>query len=173
LRKRVRRDALPTTAGEIRVSKASRLTFPGSNLGLEFFSPFGFGATNRFQRFLNLALFGPAVTADPKGFTLAVFVDERYRQSVKPNEQMALGDRYYYKVSITYRMAVYDDITFDPAIIGGRPCIRGMRVTLGMIVGMIAANHHIEETSHLYPYRNVKTSCRLSVVRRGGARREK
>jgi uncharacterized protein (DUF433 family) len=79
-------------------------------------------------------------------------VDERYRQSVKPNEQTALGDRHYYKVSITYRMAVFDDITFDPAIMGGRPCIRGMRVTVGMMVGMIAANHNIEETSHLYPY---------------------
>jgi len=26
-------------------------------------------------------------------------------------------------------------ITFDPGIMGGKPCIRGMRVTVGMIVG--------------------------------------
>jgi uncharacterized protein (DUF433 family) len=31
-----------------------------------------------------------------------------------------------------------DRITFDPAIMGGKPCIRGMRVTVGMIVGMLA-----------------------------------
>jgi uncharacterized protein (DUF433 family) len=66
--------------------------------------------------------------------------------------QIALGDRYYYKVSITSRMTVFDHITFDPLIMGGRPCIRGMRVTVGMIVGMIAANHSIEEVLHLYPY---------------------
>jgi uncharacterized protein (DUF433 family) len=35
---------------------------------------------------------------------------------------------------------------------GGRPCIRGMRVTVGMIVGMIAANHSIEEVLRLSPY---------------------
>jgi len=29
-------------------------------------------------------------------------------------------------------------ITFDPEVMGGKPCIRGMRVTVGMIVGLIA-----------------------------------
>ena len=49
-------------------------------------------------------------------------------------------------------MAAFDRITFDPLIMGGRPCIRGMRVTVGMIVGMIAADHGIEEVLQLYPY---------------------
>jgi Protein of unknown function (DUF433) len=70
-------------------------------------------------------------------------------------------------------MAVFDDFSFDLLIMGDRPCIRGMRVTVGMIVGMIATNHSIEEVLHLFPIWNVKTSCRLSVTRRGGARREK
>jgi uncharacterized protein (DUF433 family) len=58
-------------------------------------------------------------------------------------QQVVLGDWYYYKISITYHMAAFDHIAFDPLIMGGRPCIRGMRVTVGMIVGMIAANHSV------------------------------
>jgi uncharacterized protein (DUF433 family) len=45
-----------------------------------------------------------------------------------------------------------DRITFDPAVMGGKPCIRGMRVTVGMIVGMIASGHGQEELLSLYPY---------------------
>ena len=43
-------------------------------------------------------------------------------------------------------------ITFDPGVMGGKPCLRGMRVTVGMIVGMIAAGHTREEVLRLYPY---------------------
>jgi len=43
-------------------------------------------------------------------------------------------------------------ITFNPEVMGGKPCIRGMRVTVGMIVGMIAAGHAKEEILKLYPY---------------------
>lgn len=43
-------------------------------------------------------------------------------------------------------------ITFDPAIMGGKPCIRGMRVTVGMIVGMIASGHERSEILKMYPY---------------------
>jgi len=35
---------------------------------------------------------------------------------------------------------------------GGKPCIRGMRVTVGMIIGMLAAGHSSEEILKLYPY---------------------
>jgi uncharacterized protein (DUF433 family) len=49
-------------------------------------------------------------------------------------------------------MTKFDRITFDPLIMGGRPCIRGMRVTAGVIVGMIAAGRTIEEILRLYPY---------------------
>jgi uncharacterized protein (DUF433 family) len=45
-----------------------------------------------------------------------------------------------------------DRITFDPAVMGGKPCIRGMRVTVGMIVGMVASGHDINEILRLYPY---------------------
>ncbi len=43
-------------------------------------------------------------------------------------------------------------ITFDPNMMGGKPCIRGMRVTLGMIVGLLATGHSKAEIPKLYPY---------------------
>ena len=43
-------------------------------------------------------------------------------------------------------------ITFDSKIMGGKPCIRGMRVTVGTIVGLIAAGHSFEEILRAYPY---------------------
>lgn len=45
-----------------------------------------------------------------------------------------------------------DRITQDPATMGGRPCIRGMRVTVGMIVGQIAAGRDVEALLADYPY---------------------
>ncbi len=45
-----------------------------------------------------------------------------------------------------------DRITFDPTVMGGKPCIRNMRVTVGMIVGMIASGHNQSEILDLYPY---------------------
>lgn len=49
-------------------------------------------------------------------------------------------------------MAQLDRITRDPNVMGGKPCIRGMRVTVGMIVGQIGAGHSIEELLADYPY---------------------
>jgi uncharacterized protein (DUF433 family) len=43
-------------------------------------------------------------------------------------------------------------ITFDPDIMGGKPCIRSMRVTVGMIVGLLATGHTKEDILKLYPY---------------------
>ena len=43
-------------------------------------------------------------------------------------------------------------ITFNPEIMGGKPCIRGMRVTVGMIIGLIAAGHTRQEILDMYPY---------------------
>lgn len=45
-----------------------------------------------------------------------------------------------------------DRITFDPGIMGGKPCIRGMRVTAGMIVGLVATGRTGDEILSLYPY---------------------
>jgi uncharacterized protein (DUF433 family) len=43
-------------------------------------------------------------------------------------------------------------ITIDPAVMGGKPCIRGLRVTVGTIVGLVATGHGEAEILRLYPY---------------------
>jgi uncharacterized protein (DUF433 family) len=43
-------------------------------------------------------------------------------------------------------------ITLDPAMMGGKPCIRGLRVTVGMILGLLAAGRSREEILAAYPY---------------------
>ncbi|MEH1838225.1 MAG: DUF433 domain-containing protein [Nostoc sp.] len=43
-------------------------------------------------------------------------------------------------------------IIFNPEIMGGKPCIRGMRVTVGTIVGLMAAGNTPEEILNAYPY---------------------
>ncbi len=43
-------------------------------------------------------------------------------------------------------------ITIDPKVMGGKPCIRGLRVTVGAIVGLIAAGHSHPDILKAYPY---------------------
>lgn len=43
-------------------------------------------------------------------------------------------------------------ITLDPAVMGGKPCIRGMRVTVGTIVGLLATGHQESDILKAYPY---------------------
>ena len=43
-------------------------------------------------------------------------------------------------------------ITFDPAVMGGKPCIRGLRVTVGTLVGLIASGHSSDDILAAYPY---------------------
>jgi uncharacterized protein (DUF433 family) len=43
-------------------------------------------------------------------------------------------------------------ITFDPQVMGGKPTIRGMRVTVGTIIGLIASGHDNKEILKAYPY---------------------
>ena len=43
-------------------------------------------------------------------------------------------------------------ITQNPTVMGGKPCIRGMRVTVGMIVGQIGAGLTIDQLLADYPY---------------------
>ena len=49
-------------------------------------------------------------------------------------------------------MKMMDRITFDPKVMGGRACIRGLRVTVGTIVGLLGAGRSREEILKLYPY---------------------
>ncbi len=43
-------------------------------------------------------------------------------------------------------------ITFDPGVMGGKACIRGMRVTVGMVLGLMAAGRSRDEILKAYPY---------------------
>ncbi len=49
-------------------------------------------------------------------------------------------------------MGQLDRITQQPEVMGGKACIRGMRVTVGMIVGQVGAGHTIDEILADYPY---------------------
>ena len=49
-------------------------------------------------------------------------------------------------------MQTWDRITFNPNVMGGKPCIRGMRVTVGMIVGLVASGRETREILDAYPY---------------------
>jgi uncharacterized protein (DUF433 family) len=43
-------------------------------------------------------------------------------------------------------------ITQDPAVMGGKACIRGMRVTVGMVVGQVGAGQSVDQILASYPY---------------------
>jgi uncharacterized protein (DUF433 family) len=47
---------------------------------------------------------------------------------------------------------MFNRITFDPQIMGGRACIRGMRITVANIVGQIAHGATVEEILTDFPY---------------------
>lgn len=49
-------------------------------------------------------------------------------------------------------MPAFDRISFDPEVMGGKPCIRGMRVTVGTILGLLASGRSEEEILGAYPY---------------------
>ena len=49
-------------------------------------------------------------------------------------------------------MRSFDRITIDPAVMGGKACIRGMRVTVGTVVGLLAAGRSPAQILSAYPY---------------------
>jgi uncharacterized protein (DUF433 family) len=49
-------------------------------------------------------------------------------------------------------MNPFPRITQDPAVMGGKPCIRGQRVTVGMILGQLREGLTIDELLRDYPY---------------------
>lgn len=48
-------------------------------------------------------------------------------------------------------MTSFDRITFDPQILGGRACIRGMRIPVSVIVGALAHGASLEEVLSDHP----------------------
>jgi len=49
-------------------------------------------------------------------------------------------------------MEQIERITLNPQVMGGKPCIRGMRVTVGLVVGLVASGRTAEEILRVYPY---------------------
>ncbi len=49
-------------------------------------------------------------------------------------------------------MGQLNRITQQPGVMGGKACIRGMRVTVGMLVGQIGSGHSVDEVLTDYPY---------------------
>jgi uncharacterized protein (DUF433 family) len=49
-------------------------------------------------------------------------------------------------------MNLFSRITLNPSVMGGKACIRGLRVTVGMVVGLLAAGRSREEILAAYPY---------------------
>ncbi|HMY66650.1 MAG TPA: DUF433 domain-containing protein [Leptospiraceae bacterium] len=49
-------------------------------------------------------------------------------------------------------MKQFNRITMNPNQMGGKPCIRGMRVTVGVILGLLASDKSVEQILVAYPY---------------------
>ncbi len=49
-------------------------------------------------------------------------------------------------------MPTFDRITLNPMQMGGRPCVRGLRVTVSLIVGMLGAGRSRADILKAYPY---------------------
>ena len=49
-------------------------------------------------------------------------------------------------------MESFNRITLDPAVMGGKACVRGLRVTVGTVVGLLAAGRSPAEILEAYPY---------------------
>lgn len=59
-------------------------------------------------------------------------------------------------------------ITLDPDMMGGKPCIRGSRVTVGMIIGLLASGYSHEEILKMYSYlaeEDIKEALRYAAWR--------
>jgi uncharacterized protein (DUF433 family) len=49
-------------------------------------------------------------------------------------------------------MTHFSRITMDPEVMGGKPCVRGLRVTVGTLVGLMASGHSNQDILKAYPY---------------------
>ncbi|TWT94066.1 hypothetical protein Pla108_37780 [Botrimarina colliarenosi] len=46
----------------------------------------------------------------------------------------------------------HERVTLDPAVTGGKPCVRGLRVTVATVLGLLAVGRSREEVLAAYPY---------------------
>ncbi len=75
--------------------------------------------------------------------------------ALQPPIRFQLASGQFGQASYSSFMMTFPDInrvTMDPAVMGGKPCIRGTRVTVGTITGLLASGAEIPEVLELYPY---------------------
>ena len=53
-------------------------------------------------------------------------------------------------------MTLFDRITFDPLMMGGRACIRGMRVTVSLVLNLVANGMTTAQIIKEYPYLEIE-----------------
>jgi uncharacterized protein (DUF433 family) len=66
-----------------------------------------------------------------------------------------------------------DRITRSPDVMGGKPCVRGMRVTVGTVVGLVATGHSFSEILAAYPYLEEEDIRQARLMPRGESKRSK
>ena len=49
-------------------------------------------------------------------------------------------------------MGTFERITVDPAVMGGKPCVRGLRVTVATVLGLLGSGRSTEDVLRAYPY---------------------
>jgi len=74
----------------------------------------------------------------------------------RPNRGFGEGTSFADNRGVNYQesldMPQLTRITRDPSVMGGKPCIRGMRVTVGTVVGLVASGRTRDEILRQYPY---------------------
>jgi uncharacterized protein (DUF433 family) len=91
---------------------------------------------------------------DQRGLRLKESLKEE--GTARGGEKLRYGVRVHfvlsYSIDVEAGMKTLNRITFNSGVMGGKPCIRGLRVTAGTIVGLMASGRTKDEILKLYPY---------------------
>jgi uncharacterized protein (DUF433 family) len=69
-----------------------------------------------------------------------------------PNRRACIRAQPALQLSYDGGVQQLERITIDPDVMGGKPCIRGMRVTVGMIVEALSAGRTVTDLLSDFPY---------------------
>ena len=86
-------------------------------------------------------------TSNAGGDTVTTQTVDREFFALFPGAQAFIGASSYHAA-----MNLLQRVTQDPAVMGGKPCLRGLRVTVGTVLGLLAAGKTAEEILDIYPY---------------------
>lgn len=59
-------------------------------------------------------------------------------------------------ITAVVTVAEFDRITVDPEALGSKPCVRGLRMSVGMVVQMVAAGRSAQQIVAEYPYLEIE-----------------